>query len=170
MRPCIISAVTALCLLATPAFSAPSKADAAQRLEKARMLMDISGSQALADQALIAVTQRAEELLAHENPGREAEVTVLVRDHFLPKARESLPELSRGIMALYAAHFTGAELDQMIDFYRSPTGRKLVALSPIILQQSMSLGQAWAEGVADRAWDSLARAARDRGFAVPRQL
>ncbi|MBP7335024.1 DUF2059 domain-containing protein [Niveispirillum sp.] len=171
MRP--VSAILILflaLLVAAPAQAAPGKGDDVQRLEKARILMELSGSQALADQTLLAVTRQAEELMAHENPGREAEVTALVRDHFLPKARAALPDLSRGITGLYAAHFTAAELDQMIGFYRSPAGRKLVALSPIIIEQSMSLGQAWAEGVADRAWDSFTRAARDRGLAIPKQL
>ncbi|MFV3127536.1 DUF2059 domain-containing protein [Niveispirillum sp. KHB5.9] len=157
-------------LLALILTAPPAWANDAARLEKARVLMELSGSDVLADQALLAVTRQAEELIAHENPGREAEVTILVRDHFLPKARAALPELSRGITGLYAAHFTAAELDQMIAFYRSPAGRKLVALSPTIMAQSMSLGQAWAEGVADRAWDSFTRAARDRGLAVPKQL
>ncbi|MFY8095537.1 MAG: DUF2059 domain-containing protein [Niveispirillum sp.] len=170
MRPIAPVLCLLLSLLTLPALAATAKGDEGQRLEKARILMELSGSQALADQTLLAVTRRAEELMAHENPGREAEVTSLVRDHFLPKARAALPDLTRGITGLYAAHFTLAELDQMIGFYRSPAGKKLVALSPTIIQQSMSLGQAWAEGVADRAWDSFARAARDRGLTVPQQL
>lgn len=170
MRPVVPFLILVLALLALPAQAAPAKGDDAQRLEKARILMELSGSQALADQTLLTVTRQAEELMAHENPGREAEVTALVRDHFLPRARTALPELTRGITGLYAAHFTLADLDQMIAFYRSPAGKKLVALSPLIIQQSMSLGQAWAEGVADRAWDSFARAAQDRGLTVPRQL
>lgn len=170
MRPVIPLLLLVLSLLTSSAQAAPAKGDDVQRLEKARILMELSGSQALADQTLLAVTRQAEELMAHENPGREAEVTALVRDHFLPKARTALPDLTRGITGLYAAHFTLAELDQMIAFYRSPAGKKLVALSPTIIQQSMSLGQAWAEGVADRAWGSFARAARDRGLTVPQQL
>lgn len=150
--------------------SATAKGEDTARLDKARTLMELAGAAGLADQALVAVTRQAEELLAHENPGREAEVTALVRDHFLPKARAALPELSRGITGLYAAHFTAAELDQMIGFYKSPVGRKLVSLSPTIIQQSMALGQAWAEGVSDKAWDSFARAARERGLSLPKRL
>ncbi|WP_165772053.1 DUF2059 domain-containing protein [Niveispirillum lacus] len=170
MRAIVPILVLCLSLLSVPAVAAPAKGDDAQRLDKARILMELSGSQALADQTLLAVTRRAEELMAHENPGREAEVTALVRDHFLPKARTALPELARGITGLYAAYFTLAELDQMIAFYATPAGKKLVALSPTILQQSMALGQAWAEGVADRAWDSFARAAQERGLTIPQQL
>lgn len=170
MRLSPVPLLLLLALWVAPVLAAPGRNDDSQRLEKARILMELSGSQALADQTLLAVTRQAEELMAHENPGREAEVTVLVRDHFLPKARAALPELSRGITGLYAAHFTAAELDQMIAFYKSPAGRKLVAASPLIIQQSLSLGQAWAEGVGDKAWDSFAKAARDRGMAIPKQL
>ncbi len=155
--------------LLTPVIASAKGEDAA-RMEKARTLMELAGAAGLADQTLVSVTRQAEELLAHENPGREAEVTALVRDHFLPKARAALPDLSRGITGLYAAHFTAAELDQMIGFYKSPVGRKLVAMSPTIIQQSMALGQAWAEGVSDKAWDSFAKAARERGLTLPKRL
>lgn len=155
--------------LLTPAGVAAKGEDTA-RMEKARTLMELAGAAGLADQTLVTVARQAEELLAHENPGREAEVTALVRDHFLPRARAALPDLSRGIMGLYAAHFTAAELDQMIGFYKSPVGRKLVSLSPTIIQQSMALGQAWADGVSDKAWDGFARAARERGLTLPQRL
>lgn len=167
MRILLLAPLLLSLLTPVPALA---KGEDAARMEKARILMDLAGAAGLADQTLVSVTRQAEELLAHENPGREAEVTALVRDHFLPKARAALPELSRGITGLYAAHFTAAELDQMIGFYKSPVGRKLVAMSPTIIQQSMALGQAWAEGVSDKAWDSFARAARERGLALPKRL
>lgn len=170
MRPILTLLLCFGLAAAPPALAAVGKGEDAARMAKAQVLMELSGAQAIGDQTLLIVVRQAEELLAHENPGREPEVTALVRDHFTPKARASLPELTRGITGLYAAHFTAAELDQMIAFYKSPVGRKLVALSPTIIQQSMSLGQAWAEGVSDRAWESFARSARDRGLAVPKRL
>lgn len=170
MRQSLACLLTLIFCLAPLSGHAAGPGDDKLRLEKARTLLDLSGAQALADQTLSIVTRQAEEVLAQANPGREPEVTILVRDHFTPRARAALPELTRGIAGLYAAHFTAAELDQLIGFYRSPVARKLVTLSPTILQQSMALGQAWAEGVADRAWDSFTKAAKDRGLAVPKRL
>lgn len=159
-----------LVLLLSLPVAAQSPKEQAARLTKAQTLMQVSGAAGIADQTLTLVTRQMEELLAAQNPGREAEITSLVRDHFTPFARAALPELSRGIVALYATHFTAAELDQMIAFYRTPAGRKAVSLMPMIIQQSMALGQGWAADVADKAWNSFSLAVKERGLALPRQL
>ena len=42
---------------------------------------------------------------------------------------------------LYAETFTEAELQDVIDFYRSPTGRKFLERQPALLQRGAALGQ-----------------------------
>lgn len=45
---------------------------------------------------------------------------------------------------IYSDHFTDAELDQMIAFYKSDVGLKLLRERPAIIRESAALGQAWA--------------------------
>ena len=42
---------------------------------------------------------------------------------------------------IYAHEFTEQELKQLVDFYNSPTGKKILAKLPAIMQQSMLLSQ-----------------------------
>ena len=66
-------------------------------------------------------------------------------DAFVPKLFESMNarmnELLDTVAAIYARNFTAAELNEIIAFYRGPTGQKLVQRQGGILQESMAAGQ-----------------------------
>jgi hypothetical protein len=47
------------------------------------------------------------------------------------------------IIPIYAKHFTQKEINQLLDFYRSPVGKKVIEKMPTIMQESMMVGQEW---------------------------
>jgi hypothetical protein len=47
------------------------------------------------------------------------------------------------VAVLYAQKFTNEELNSLLAFYRSPTGRRLKALQPTLVQESTGMGQRW---------------------------
>jgi hypothetical protein len=55
------------------------------------------------------------------------------------------PEITRGIAEVYDRNFTPAEIEEMIIFYDSPLGRKVLASQPEVTNQRMELGQKIAE-------------------------
>ncbi|RJS94339.1 DUF2059 domain-containing protein [Salinisphaera sp. Q1T1-3] len=44
---------------------------------------------------------------------------------------------------IYEKHFNLIELNQLVNFYQSPLGQKLVRISPQLLTESLDLGQQW---------------------------
>jgi hypothetical protein len=54
-----------------------------------------------------------------------------------------IPQLIDSIAVLYAAKFTQQELDALLAFYRSPTGRRLRELQPMLVTESSAIGQRW---------------------------
>ena len=44
---------------------------------------------------------------------------------------------------IYEKHFNLIELNQLVSFYESPLGQKLVRISPELLTESLDLGQQW---------------------------
>ena len=44
---------------------------------------------------------------------------------------------------IYEKHFNLIELNQLVNFYQSPLGQKLVRISPELLTESLDLGQQW---------------------------
>jgi uncharacterized protein len=59
----------------------------------------------------------------------------------LEKAQKRVDELANTIATVYARNFTAAELRDLIAFYKTPTGQKLLARTTDIAQQSMAAGQ-----------------------------
>ena len=54
---------------------------------------------------------------------------------------KAIPEFLEQTAKIYAAKFTESELQDVIDFYESPTGKKFQQLAPELMQESMKHGQ-----------------------------
>ena len=80
--------------------------------------------------------------------------------------KKSLPELQEPLIAIYDANFTAEEVKQLVAFYGSPLGRKVVSQMPAILQQSLALGQAWGERVGPRIAERIRAAAKQKGYSL----
>lgn len=66
------------------------------------------------------------------------EATAVVRERI-----ESGDALYSVLYPVYEKHFNIFELSQLVDFYQSPLGQKLVRVSPQLLTESLSLGREW---------------------------
>ncbi|MEW7850939.1 DUF2059 domain-containing protein [Massilia aurea] len=96
--------------------------------------------------------QALAEVNADPGASEESRADALARiDRFVPHAAEAVSRLMRDpalidqmvaeIGPLYARHYTVAELQQLTAFYRTPLGRKMLALSPRLGAESMAIGQ-----------------------------
>ena len=47
------------------------------------------------------------------------------------------------IVPIYARYFTLSEIEELLDFYRTPIGRKTIEVMPLLTQESMQVGQSW---------------------------
>ncbi len=82
-------------------------------------------------------------------------------DRFLEKV--DYEELNRLVIPIYAQHFTIEELDAIIAFYKTPAGQSVLEKMPLVLQDSMLIGQHWGMDIAQQILDDLAA----EGYAVP---
>lgn len=57
--------------------------------------------------------------------------------------RTSLDELVDMLIPVYQKHMTRADLLQLIQFYETPVGVKFAQKTPLIMQESMQIGQTW---------------------------
>jgi len=82
-------------------------------------------------------------------------------DRFLEKI--DYEELDRLVIPIYAQHFTIEELDAIIAFYKTPAGQSVLEKMPLVLQDSMLIGQHWGTEIAQQILDDLAA----EGYAIP---
>jgi len=67
----------------------------------------------------------------------------------------------------YARCFTVKELDQLIAFFRTDVGQKMVALQPKLMKDGMQLGREWGEKVAGEAYQKMLPELKKRGLKSP---
>ena len=82
----------------------------------------------------------------------------------LDELKKSLPELQEPLIAIFDANFTAEEVKQLIAFYGTPLGRKVVTQMPSVMQQTVALGQAWGERIGPRISERIRAAAKQKGY------
>lgn len=127
----VIASLIVGCLLATSAFA--GDAPSPERMKAANELLSVMG----AERASAAGIQATLDNLIDSRP-----MMAPYRGVFVAWAAKyvSWPELEPRIAALYANAFTTAELEDLIHFYQTPTGRKAAAVMPDLAKQAMVVG------------------------------
>src|SRR5215472_7710054 len=111
-------------------------------------LMQWTGSAQLATQmvsTLIAQIVDGMKTSQPNIPDRAVAIAREVLDTELTKAFSGPQSMMPQIAAAYARHFTQEDIRAMVAFYESPIGRKMFQTMPVIVQESMAIGQRWAQ-------------------------
>jgi hypothetical protein len=77
-----------------------------------------------------------------------------------------LGEFVDQMAAVYGRNFTVDEMRQMTAFYRSPVGQKVLDKMPTVMQESVSLGQAFGKIVGSEMQNQMIEALRNKGYEV----
>jgi hypothetical protein len=77
-----------------------------------------------------------------------------------------LNELEGSIVAVYAGNFSAAELHDLIVFYKTPTGQKLLEKTPLIAQQTMAAGRKFGEVAGVEAQKQMVDELRKKGHSI----
>lgn len=115
-----------------------------------RRLLALTGATAMGEQVLdqmMALQQRG-------NPEVPAEIWKELR------ASLDARELSDLIAGVWDRHFTHDDIKGLIAFYESPLGARLLAAQPLIVQESMTAGEAWGRRSAEKVFERL----RQKGY------
>ena len=128
----------------------------------ARQVIDAKGVGRLYDPVLTGIIIRARDTFLQTNPNLNSELNAAaqqLRKDYQPK----LDALKEQVAKFYAARFTEQELKDVLAFYRSPLGAKVIAAEPQILEQSMGYADRWARGLEDEILAGMRAEMRKRG-------
>ena len=59
-------------------------------------------------------------------------------------------DLADIVAPIYSKYYTDEELTKLIEFYKSPLGRKVVEKLPMITQDSYAAGEEWGKKISER--------------------
>lgn len=74
-------------------------------------------------------------------------------DRFLEEVDPT--ELEELLVPIYVKHLTVAEMEATIEFYRTPAGQSILQKMPLVMEESVRLGQQWGMEVAQRVMEKL---------------
>jgi hypothetical protein len=75
-------------------------------------------------------------------------------------------EIGEGMAQVYASQFTEQELKDLVTFYKSPLGQKLLSTEPKAIQMSMGYMNQWAQQFAETVNGEFRSEMRKRGKAI----
>jgi hypothetical protein len=131
----------------------------------AKELITVKGATTLYEPLVPGVIEQAKSVFLQSNPtlGKELnEVALKLRAEYAARSAEVVNEVAR----LYAVRFTEQELKDVLAFYKSPLGRKMMTEEPAILEQSMKNAQAWADRLSEEIFNKIRAEMRKRGHDI----
>jgi uncharacterized protein len=138
----------ALAMAALPAAAqqaaAPPKAASPTAIAAAKEILAMKNASAMYQNAVPNIVQQTKDTLLQTNLNYQKdlnEVAVIVAKNLAGREKE----IGDGMAQIYANEFTEQELKDLVIFYKSPLGQKLLANEPRAIQSSMAYMNQWAQ-------------------------
>lgn len=128
----------------------------------AKEVIEAKGASRMFDPAIPGVIETAKNTFAQTNPGLIKdlnEVAAQLRTEFAGKRAEISDQMSR----IYANHFSESEMKDVLAFYKSAVGQKVIQQEPQILEETMSRLSGWADRFADQVMARFRAEMKKRG-------
>jgi len=134
-------------------------------LATAKELIAYTGSAAVFNPLIAGVVEQAKLLYLQQDPslGKDLnEIAEKLRTDLAPRFAELTDEMAK----LYATHFTETELKEILAFYQSPVGKKMLVQQPTVVDASMKYAQDWAAKLSDQVIAMMRDELKKRGHAL----
>lgn len=69
------------------------------------------------------------------------------QEAFMKELKATMPGLYEQITQIYMDTYTHDEIKEIMKFYATPVGKKMIKVTPEITQKSMQIGQTWGMGL-----------------------
>jgi uncharacterized protein len=140
----------------------PAKPASPAAIAAAKEILEMKKANAMYAQAVPSVVEQAKTSLLQNNLNYQKdlnEVAVVVAQKLAGREKE----IGDGMAQIYANEFTEQELKDLVTFYKSALGQKLLASEPRAVQFSMSYMNQWAQQFAEIVNGEFRAEMRKRG-------
>jgi hypothetical protein len=141
---------------------APLKQASPAAIAAAKEILALKNASAMYANAVPNIIQQTKGVLLQNNLNYQKdlnEVAAIVAQKLAGREKE----IGEGMAKVYANEFTEQELKDLVTFYKSPLGAKLLATEPKAIQMSMSYMNQWAQGFAETVNGEFRGEMRKRG-------
>jgi hypothetical protein len=158
-------AAVVLAVIIPAAHAQQPQQPSAASIAVAKQLITATGATAIFSPLIAGVVEQAKLLFLQQDPSLAKdlnEVAAKLRTDLQPRISEVHDEVAR----LYAANFSEQELKDILAFYQTPTGKKLLVTQPKVIDTSMSFAGTWANKLSDEVIAKMRDELKKRGHAL----
>jgi len=144
---------------------APLKPASPAAIAAAKELLTVKGVAGVYAAAVPNIVQRAKDQLLANNLNYQKdlnEVAVVIAQNFAGREKEIGEQMAK----IYASDFTEQELKDLVVFYKTPVGQKLLAQEPKSVQASMAYMGQWAQTFSETVLAEFRSEMKKRGKPV----
>src|SRR6202158_2527797 len=128
----------------------------------AKEILAMKNASAMYTSAVPNIVQRTKDTLLQSNLNYQKDLNE-VAPIIAQKLAGREKEIGEGMAKIYAGEFTEQELKDLVTFYKSPLGQKLLTTEPKAIQMSMGYMNQWAQGFAEVVNGQFRAEMRKRG-------
>jgi uncharacterized protein len=164
-RAARLAAVAVVLVMASTMANAQQQQPSAAAMATAKELISVTGTTSLFTPLIAGVVEQAKVLYLQQDPSLSKdlnEISTQMRTDLTPRFSELTDEVAR----LYATNFSEQELKDILAFYKSPAGQKLLAQQPKVVDDSMKFAQDWANKLSDQVIAKMRDELKKRGHAM----
>ena len=128
--------------------SAWAQQPSANAIAFAKEILEIKGAAGIYQNAIPNIVEQAKNVFLQTNPMLSKDLND-VAAQMRKDLMSSQQEIADQIAKAYASRFSEQELKDMVVFYKTPLGRKMLAEEPQLIEQTMTTVRKWADKLSD---------------------
>jgi hypothetical protein len=128
----------------------------------AKQIVDLKGVKAMFDPVVRGVVEKAKAVFLQTNfmwSKDINDIAAIMHKDYDSRVNELVDQTARD----YASHFTEAELKEILAFYQSPVGKKMIIEEPKALDESMQGAAKWADNLSEDVMAKMRAEMKKRG-------
>lgn len=137
MKNCVILTLFALCSLSLS--QAQTETSYTQTLQK---MFEVSGTENVYKTVIAQVFGMFKQQYSHV----DSTVWEELEGEFMQTSMNDIVDM---LAPVYRKHLTEVDMQTVIDFYQTETGKKFAEKTPLITQESMQIGQEWGRKIGE---------------------
>jgi len=128
----------------------------------AKELVSLKGGNQMFEPVVLGVIEQTKAALLQTNPQLSKDlndVSTQLRAEYAPRSAELVNEAARQ----YASRFSDAELKELVTFFKSPLGQKMLVQEPQVLDATFTFVQQWGPRVAEEVMSRFRAEMKKKG-------
>ena len=151
MRKAILAVILAAAFTTSAMSAEPAKTQLTPKQQDILRLLKATKALDAAFSSFTPMFDQMSGMLKATVPNLPDRALEILKEEIMAGFRTGRNELAYKTMQIYDAHLSHEDVREMIAFYKTPTGQRVVQVLPVIMQKSVVMGQEWGQGIAQQA-------------------